>query len=54
MNTRRLDHVGVAVRDAARARAFYEGVLGLEALSEEIVAPMRLKIVKLRAGDATI
>jgi methylmalonyl-CoA/ethylmalonyl-CoA epimerase len=54
MNVESLDHIGIAVRDADRARAFYAGTLGLEDLGEEIVASMNLRVVKVRVGTTVL
>lgn len=51
---RKVDHIGIAVRNMDRARAFYAGVLGLAVVSEEIVASMKLHVVKLRAGETEV
>lgn len=44
-----LDHIGIACRDAGKARAFYHDILGLPVVSEETHEAMKLRIVKVRA-----
>lgn len=50
----RLDHVGVAVRDADAAARFYTEVLGLEESGRETVATQSLKIVFVPAGESRV
>jgi methylmalonyl-CoA/ethylmalonyl-CoA epimerase len=49
-----LDHVGIAVNDLRTARAFYEGVLGLEAAHEEVIEDQGVHEVLYRMGDAWV
>lgn len=50
----RLDHIGVAVRDADAAARFYTEVLGLEESGRETVATQGIKIVFVPAGDSRV
>ena len=45
-----VDHLGIAVPDAAAARRIFEGLLGLPVVSEEDVPEQRVHVVKLDAG----
>ena len=49
-----LDHVGIAVNDLRTARAFYEGVLGLQAAHEEVIENQGVREVLYRLGDAWV
>ena len=54
MQLNRLDHVGIAVSDLEAARGFYEGVLGLRAAHEEVLANQGVHEVLYRLGDAWV
>jgi methylmalonyl-CoA/ethylmalonyl-CoA epimerase len=54
MNVRRIDHLGLAVRSVEAAERFYAGALGLPVAHRETLADMKLKVVKLRAGDSVL
>jgi methylmalonyl-CoA/ethylmalonyl-CoA epimerase len=51
---RRLDHVGVLVRDTENALRFYEGHLGLRLHSSEEIAVPHVRLTYLDAGNAYI
>jgi methylmalonyl-CoA/ethylmalonyl-CoA epimerase len=48
----RLDHVGLAVADLGAARAFYERVLGLRVVHEEVLPDQGVHELLLPLGDA--
>lgn len=50
----RLDHVGIAVENAERAREFFEGALGLEFTGYEIVEDMRIRVGKIHAKNVML
>jgi methylmalonyl-CoA epimerase len=50
----RLDHVGIAVTDLGAARAFYERVLGLRAVHEEVIPDQGVHELLFRLGDAYV
>ena len=54
MRIGRLDHVGIAVADLAAARAFYQDVLGLEAVHEEVIDDQGVHELLFRLGDAFV
>ncbi len=54
MQLNRLDHVGIAVNDLRQARAFYEGVLGLEAVHDEVIEDQGVHEILYRLGDAWV
>ncbi|MCC2928586.1 methylmalonyl-CoA epimerase [Bacillus mojavensis] len=45
-----LDHIGIAVYSINKARAFYEGVLGLTFLHQETVEEQKATIALFQAG----
>lgn len=54
MKIRKIEHVGIATKDAAKARDFYVGTLGLAAVSDERHEAMKLRIVKIRVGETVL
>lgn len=54
MRLRKIDHIGIACRDAAKAEAFYSGVLGLPVVARETLEAMRLRVVKVRASEVVL
>ncbi|HYY80326.1 MAG TPA: methylmalonyl-CoA epimerase [Actinomycetes bacterium] len=54
MRLGRLDHVGIAVTDLGAARAFYERVLGLRAVHEEVIPDQGVHELLFRLGDAYV
>ena len=50
----RAHHIGIAVRDLARARATWETVLGVEAGPPEDVPEEGVRIAFIRAGDMKV
>ncbi len=54
MQLNHLDHVGIAVNDLRTARAFYEGVLGLEPDHEEVIENQGVHEVLYRLGDTWV
>ncbi len=49
----RIDHLGIAVKSIAQARAFYEA-LGLSVDAEEVVAQERVRVAMLALGESRI
>lgn len=47
---RGVDHLGIAVPDAAQARRVFEELLGLPVVAEEDVPEQRVHVIKLDAG----
>lgn len=54
MGLKRIDHIGVAVEDAAKAARLFSELLGTEPAGEEELAGEGLKVVSVAAGDDTI
>ncbi len=50
----KIDHVGIAVHSVAKARKFYEEVLGLECEGEETVESQKVKTAFFRIGEVHI
>jgi methylmalonyl-CoA/ethylmalonyl-CoA epimerase len=51
--THMIDHLGIAVKSLAQARKFYEQ-LGLEVVSEEVVAHEKVKVALIPVGESRI
>lgn len=49
---RRLDHVAIVVRSTDEALRFYEGELGLQVHSTEVIEAPRVRLTYLDAGNA--
>jgi methylmalonyl-CoA/ethylmalonyl-CoA epimerase len=54
VNVRKIEHLGIACRSAEQAAAFYSGVLGLPEVSRETLADLKLKVIKVRAGESVL
>ena len=50
----KVDHIGVAVKDAEAAKRLYEGLLGLKVQGEETVHEQKVKTVFLPVGDTEV
>lgn len=48
-----VDHVGIAVPDLDAAKAFYEGVLGMRVVHEEVNEEQGVREAMVAAGDGT-
>ncbi|MBE3585079.1 MULTISPECIES: methylmalonyl-CoA epimerase [Desulfofundulus] len=51
---KKIDHVGIAVKDLARAIEFYEGLLGLKVTGTEVVEEQKVKVAFLPTGDSEV
>jgi methylmalonyl-CoA/ethylmalonyl-CoA epimerase len=51
--THMIDHLGIAVKSLDQARKFYEQ-LGLEVVSEEVVAHEKVKVAMIPVGESRI
>ena len=49
-----IDHIGVAVESIESALPFYRKALGLEVVHQEIVAPQKVKVAFIQAGQTSI
>ncbi len=54
MKVSKIDHIGIAVKDLAQSLKFYEGILGLKAEGEEVVAEQKVKVAFLPTGDSEL
>jgi len=51
---KKIDHVGVAVRDLSRALEFYRDLLGLPLADTEVVEDQKVKVAFLPVGDSEV
>ncbi len=51
---KKIDHIGIAVKNLDEALAFYEDALGLKATGTEVVEEQKVKVAFLPLGDSKI
>ncbi|TEB15674.1 putative lyase [Pelotomaculum sp. FP] len=51
---KKVDHIGIAVKDLAATLAFYEGMLGLKSVETEVVEDQKVKVAFLPTGDSEV
>lgn len=51
---KKVDHIGIAVKDLAEALKLYEGMLGLKAVETEVVEEQKVKVAFLPTGDSEV
>ena len=51
---KKIDHVGIAVQSLNDAKAFYEGVLGMEVTEIEEVVDQKVKVAFIPTGDSEV
>lgn len=51
---RKIDHIGIAVRDLKEAIKFYEEMLGLKVTEIEEVADQKVRVAFLPSGDSEV
>ncbi len=51
---KKIDHIGVAVKDLNKAIELYEGLLGLKVTDTEIVEEQKVKVAFLPTGDSEV
>ncbi len=51
---KKIDHIGIAVKDMAAAKEFYEKVLGLKVTAEEVVEEQKVKVAFIPTGDSEV
>jgi methylmalonyl-CoA epimerase len=51
---KKIDHIGIAVKNINEAKAFYENNLGLKSLGEETVKDQKVKAAIFECGDIRI
>ena len=50
----KVDHIGIAVKSIDEALKFYEDVLGIKCVSQEIVEEQKVKVAFLPIGDTEV
>lgn len=50
----KVDHIGIAVKSIDDALNFYEGILGIKCVSQEVVEEQKVKVAFLPVGDTEI
>ncbi len=51
---RKVDHIGIAVKDLDETLKFYEDVLGIKCVSTEVVEEQKVKVAFLPIGDTEV
>jgi len=51
---KKIDHIGIAVKDLDVALKFWEGALGLKAVETEVVEEQKVKVAFLPTGDSEV
>lgn len=51
---KKIDHLGIAVKDMEAALKFYEGALGLTATKTEVVEEQKVKVAFIPVGDTKV
>lgn len=51
---KKIDHIGIAVKDINEAIKLYEGLLGLKAADTEVVDEQKVKVAFLPTGDSEV
>lgn len=54
MKILKIEHLGLACRSSEAAAKFYTEVLGLPVVARETLADMKLKVVKVGAGESVL
>ena len=54
MNIEKIEHLGIAVKNLEKAVALYHGVLGMPIVDRETLGEMKLKVVKVQAGESVL
>ncbi|NOY36654.1 MAG: methylmalonyl-CoA epimerase [Chlorobi bacterium] len=54
MDIKKIEHIGIAVRNLETARTFYEGILGLRCYKTETVEDQKVKTAFYRIGEVKI
>lgn len=51
---KKIDHIGIAVRDLNKAIELYESLLGLKVTNTEVVEEQKVKVAFLPTGDSEV
>ena len=54
MNTKKIEHIGIAVKNIEQSRKFYEEVLGLKCYAIEEVSDQKVKTAFFKVGQTKI
>ncbi len=54
MKAKKIDHIGIAVKNLDETLKFYQGILGLECAGTEIVEEQKVKVAFLPIGDTEV
>ena len=54
INSTKIDHIGIAVKDIETAKKFYTDLLGMTIQGEEVVAEQKVKVCFIPCGDSEI
>lgn len=54
MNVKKLDHIGIAVKNLDEALKFYQEILGLECAGTEVVEEQKVRVAFLPIGDTEV
>ena len=54
MKIRKIDHLGIGVASLEEALKLYRDVLGLPVADLEVLGDMKLKVIKVQAGDTVL
>ena len=50
----KIDHIGIAVKNLEETLKFYEDVLGIKCISQEVVEEQKVKVAFLPIGDTEV
>ena len=50
----KIDHIGIAVKNIEETLKFYEDVLGIKCVSQEVVEEQKVKVAFLPVGDTEV
>jgi len=51
---KKVDHIGIAVKDLNEALKFYQGLLGLKVTETEVVEEQKVRVAFLPTGDSEV
>lgn len=54
MNAKKIDHIGIAVKNLDESLKFYQDILGLECTGTEVVKEQKVKVAFLPIGDSEV
>src|SRR5690554_2400998 len=54
MNVKKLDHIGIAVKNLDETLKFYQEILGLECVDTEVVEEQKVKVAFVPVGDTEL